>query len=51
MIGSGLKKLARENGMSIASGVAYGDFRGYAATFSEGSGYKLLAVTTKFPDE
>ncbi|MGM9591450.1 MAG: hypothetical protein ACI3VK_01875 [Oscillospiraceae bacterium] len=51
MIGSGLKKLARENGMSIASGVAYGNFRGYAATFSEGSGYKLLAVTTKFPDE
>ena len=51
MIGSGLKKLARENGMSIASGVAYGSFRGYAATFSEGSGYKLLAVTTKFPDE
>lgn len=51
MIGSGLKKLARENGMSIASGVAYGNFRGYTATFSEGSGYKLLAVTTKFPDE
>ena len=51
MIGPGLKKLARENGMSVASGVAYGDFRGYAATFSEGSGYKLIAVTTKFPDE
>lgn len=51
MIGPGLKKLARQNGISIASGVAYGDFRGYAATFSEGSGYKLLAVTTKFPDE
>lgn len=51
MVGSGLKKLARENGMSIASGVAYGNFRGYASTFSEGSGYKLLAVTTKFPDE
>ena len=51
MIGSGLKKLALENGMTVASGVAYGDFKGYAVTFSEGSGYKLLAVTTKFPDE
>ena len=51
MIGSGLKKLARENGMTIASGIAYGDFNGYAATFSERSGYRILTFTTKFPDE
>lgn len=51
MIGPGLKKLAQQNGMSISSGIAYGDFRGYATTFSEGSGFKRVSVTTKFPDE
>ena len=50
MIGSGLKKLAQENGMKVAKGVAYGSLRGYAATLSEGSGYKQLIITTKFPE-
>lgn len=48
MIGSGLKKLARENGMQIAHGVAYGGFRGYAVTLSEGAGYKSMAIATHF---
>lgn len=51
MIGSGLKKLAQENGMKVAKGVGYGSLRGYAATLSEGSGYKQLVVTTKFADQ
>ena len=51
MVGPGLKKLALANGMSIASGVAYGAFMGFAVTFSEGSGYKRLAVTTRIHDE
>lgn len=46
MIGIGLKKLASENNMTVASGVAYGDLHGYAATLSEGAGYKLLVITT-----
>lgn len=50
MIGSGLKKLAKENGMKVAKGVAYGGLRGYAATLSEGSGYKQIVLTTKFTD-
>lgn len=50
MIGSGLKKLAKENGMKISHGVAYGSLRGYAATLSEGSGYKRIAFATRFPD-
>ena len=50
MIGSTFKKFAVENGMKASNGVAYGNFRGYAATFSEGAGYKLMVVTTKFPD-
>ena len=50
MIGSGLKKLAKENGMKIAGGYAYGSFRGYDCAFSEGAGYKLLVVSTRLPD-
>ena len=48
MIGSGLKKLAKEHGMKVAKGVAYGSLGGFAATMSEGSGYKQIYITTKF---
>lgn len=48
MIGSGLKKYANESGMKVAKGVAYGIFRGYAVTMSEGNGYKQVVITTKF---
>lgn len=50
MIGSGLKKFAVENGLRVAKGVAYGNLRGFAATLSEGSGYKQIVITTKFAD-
>lgn len=50
MIGSGLKKLAKEKGMKVASGVAYGSLDGYAATMQEGSGWKRVTLTTKFTD-
>lgn len=50
MIGSGLKKLAKENGMKVAHGVAYGSLQGFAATLSEGNGYKQIVFTTKFPE-
>ena len=50
MIGSALKKLAKQHGMRVDHGVAYGSLMGYAATLSEGSGWKMLQLTTKFPD-
>lgn len=50
MIGSGLKKLAQENGMKVAKGVAYGSLQGFAATMSEGAGFKQIVFTTKFAD-
>lgn len=50
MIGSGLKKFAQQHGMKVARGVAYGSFYGYAATFCEGSGWKRIVVSTRFPD-
>lgn len=50
MIGSALKKMARENGMTVQGGVAYGSLRGFAATLSEGSGYKKIDFAVNFPD-
>lgn len=50
MIGSGLKKFAAENGMKVYAGVAYGSLRGYAATLSEGAGYKQIFFSVAFPD-
>ena len=50
MIGSGLKKLARQHNMPIDSGVAYGSYYGYAAMLHEGSGWKAIVVSCTFPD-
>lgn len=50
MIGSGLKKLAKENAMTVYGGVAYGSLRGFAATLSEGAGYKKIDFAVTFPD-
>lgn len=50
MIGSAFKKLAQANGMKVSHGVAYGSLQGFAATLSEGSGYKQIVFTTKFSD-
>lgn len=51
MVGSGLKKMAKENGMKISNGVAYGNLRGYAATLSEGAGWKRIAFSVMFPND
>lgn len=48
MIGAALRNYAEENGMHSASGVAYGIFRGYAVSLWEGSGFKAMAISTKF---
>lgn len=50
MIGSGLKKLALKNGMTVSNGVAYGSLCGYAAMLSEGAGYKQIVFSTQFSD-
>lgn len=50
MIGSGLKKLAVENGMKIAQGVAYGSLQGFAATMCEGNGWKSITFSTAISD-
>lgn len=50
MIGSGLKKLAQQHGMTVSGGVAYGALMGYATTFSEGAGYKTICISTRFTE-
>ena len=50
MIGSGFKKFAIANGLSVDGGIGYGNLRGFQATLSEGSGYKQMIINTKFPD-
>jgi len=37
--------------MKLADGVAYGSFRGYAATFFEGLGHKDIVLTAHFSDK
>ena len=50
MIGSAFVKLAKENGMTVSNGVAYGSLRGYAATLCEGSGWKRIDFSIQFSD-
>lgn len=50
MVGSGLKKLAIENGMKVDAGVAYGILRGYAVNMYEGAGFKAICIITKISD-
>lgn len=50
MIGFAYRKFARENGMQVGSGIAYGNLRGYAASLCEGSGWKMMTVNTKISD-
>lgn len=50
MVGSALKKFANENGMRVASGVAYGEYRGYTMTMCEGGGWKRVDFSTRFYD-
>ena len=50
MVGYGLRKFAKENGMREDCGVAYGVLRGYGVTLSEGSGYKQMLICTRLPD-
>lgn len=51
MIGSTLKKYALENGLKVSGGIAYGNFRGYSSYLCEGSGWKMLGIKTRIPEE
>lgn len=48
MIGSALKKLAKQHQLTVDKGIAYGSLGGYAVTLSEGSGWKRIVFSTQF---
>ena len=50
MIGSALKKLAKENQMFVDQGIAYGNFHGYAVSFHEGAGWKGIFISCLITD-
>ena len=50
MLSHAWKKLAKEYDLTIGNGVAYGEFRGYNATFSDGSNTKRVDFSVYVPD-
>lgn len=50
MVGGGLKKLALENALKVAGGIAFGNRCDFAASMSEGSGYKQITFSTAIVD-
>ena len=50
MIGSTFKKFAKEYGMQVDQGVAYGSLGGYTATLNEGAGWKQIIFAASIAD-
>lgn len=44
------KEFAVSKGLKLSNGIAYGNLYGYAATLSDGDGFKQITVTTRFAD-
>lgn len=51
MLGTGLRKMAKELGLKQDQGVAYGEYLGYNITLSEGLGWKCLGISIRAPEE
>lgn len=51
MVGTGIKKFAKENNWQIKNGVAFGNYRGYMMSMQEGAGWKSLSVAARLESE
>ena len=51
MVGSGIKKFAKEKGWQVKEGVAFGVYRGYLMSMEEGNGSKSLSVTARLESD
>ena len=51
MLGYALRKIAKEYGLTVDGNIAYGDYKGFAVTLSEGMGSKTFCFTGRFPNE
>lgn len=51
MVSSTLKKYAKELGLDIEKGIAYGVHKGYMMTMKEGAGWKAVSFAVKFEND
>ena len=51
MVGSAIKKYAKENNWQIKNGVAFGVYRGYMMSMQEGGGWKSLGIAARLEGE
>ncbi len=51
MVGTGIKKFAKENEWQIKSGIAFGNYRGYMMSMQEGAGWKSLSIAARLESE
>lgn len=51
MVGSTVKKYAKEKNWQIKNGVAFGIYLGYMMSMQEGSGWKSLSIAARLEDE
>ena len=51
MVGSAIKKYAKEKGLKVANGVAYGVVDGYMITLTDGYNIKTLSVSGAITDD
>lgn len=51
MVGSAIKKYAKENNWQVKNGVAFGIYRGYMMSMQEGGGWKSLSIAARLESE
>lgn len=51
MVGTGIKKFAKENNWQVKNGIAFGVYRGYMMSMQEGAGWKSLSIAAKLENE
>lgn len=51
MVGSAIKKFAKEKNWQVKEGVAFGTYRGYMMSMEEGSGWKSLSVSARLESD
>lgn len=51
MIGSAIKKFAKENEWITKNGIAYGKYRGYMMSMQEGAGWKSLSIAARLEND
>lgn len=50
MVGSAIKKFAKENNLTVKNGVAFGSYKGYLISMSDGYSLKTLSICVNLTD-